>query len=156
MAALDLNDIATIVAMVLGTSGFVLGIISYLRDRPIVKVTLQWDMSVLDYKLRGEGKLCCLIRVTNVGRRPIYVSHVALEMPKGSKPSHWLIKEGVVGNSLSEGCPPQLFHTNQKGLEAYAAKWRDIRGQVTDSSGKVWRSKKLSKKIIPSWATIKT
>ena len=46
--------VASILGMILGTAGFVMSVLSYLRDRPRVKVTLQWDMvDVTTREVRG-------------------------------------------------------------------------------------------------------
>ena len=40
----------------------------------------------------------------------------------------------------------------EEGLEKYAKDWRKIIAQVSDSTGKVWKSKKLKRHEIPAWA----
>ena len=65
-----------------GTAGLVLGILNYLRDRPNVAVTLQWDMSVTENPVIDPRKKWGVISVTSVGRRPVYIVSVALELPK--------------------------------------------------------------------------
>jgi hypothetical protein len=39
-----LTAATSIVGMVMGTAGFTLGVLNYLRDRPDIKVSLSWDM----------------------------------------------------------------------------------------------------------------
>src|SRR5712691_3992014 len=92
-----LGDLAAILGMGLGTAGFVMGLLSYLRDRPKVEVFLKWDMadSVTHQKMG-------IVRVTNIGRRPIYISLVALEPPKGFD-VHLVLKQSLRGSKLSEG-----------------------------------------------------
>jgi hypothetical protein len=41
-----LTALAAMVGMVLGTAGFVMSVMNYLRDRPKVKVFLKWDMTL--------------------------------------------------------------------------------------------------------------
>ena len=48
----------SILGMVLGTAGFTISVLNYLRDRPQVKVTLQWNM--VDPERAKRGALCAL------------------------------------------------------------------------------------------------
>jgi hypothetical protein len=57
---------------------------------------------------------------------------------------------GLKGHKLSEGDPPAVFLVDKEGLEQYANEWRNIRAQVSDSTGKEWLSKKVT--VAPSWA----
>ena len=59
--------------------------------------------------------------------------------------------ESIKGIKLGEGDSPQTFIADQEGLEVYSKDWRKITAQVNDSTGKVWRSKKLKKNEKPSW-----
>lgn len=132
----------------LGTVGTVLGVMSFLRDQGKLVVRLQWDMA-----MTGEdaAKRVGCITVTNTGRRAIFISHVALRLPKGGEISHFLIQDGLKGQKLSEGDPHAVFPVDQDNLETYADKWQGIVAQVSDSTGKEWLSKKV--KTIPSWAS---
>ena len=59
-----LSDLAALVGMILGTAGFVLGIVNYLRDRAKVVVKLRWDMLMAGGTLAGgtPGLGVCLKR----------------------------------------------------------------------------------------------
>jgi len=63
-----------------------------------------------------------------------------------------LIVGGIAGKKLSEGDPPQIYLVDQSGLEKYADHWRDLVAQVSDTTNKVWISKKLHKRELPTWA----
>ena len=93
-----------------------------------------------------------IVRVTNIGRRPIYISVAALEVPKGFRYSHLILKESMPGRKLSEGDPPATFSVNYDGLAHYSKHWRKVRGYVEDSAGGKYVSKKLPKSEVPSWA----
>jgi len=93
-----------------------------------------------------------IVRVTNVGRRPIYISVASLKLPKGFKYDHLILKESMPGTKLSEGDAPATFSVNYDGLEKYAKHWRKVRGYVEDSAGKKYLSKKVPTSDIPSWA----
>jgi hypothetical protein len=149
---ISLNDLGTLVAVVAGTAAFVLGVLNYLRDRATVSVELQWDMKAMNAPGYDPAKSWGVIRVTNTGRRPAYVSHVAIKLPKGYEGSHLLVMEGLQGQKLEEGAPPLVFPVKQEGLEEYAKDWKKLRAQVSDSTGKVWQSPRKWRGEPPSWA----
>ena len=127
--------IAAITGMILGTAGFVISVLNYLRDRPRVRVTLSWHMVDVHTKItRG------LVRVTNVGRRPIFVSVVALSLPEGLDKTDLILMDSVSGKKLSEGDGPYGVMVNFDGLEPYKAVWRKIRACAVDSTGKKYFS----------------
>jgi len=126
----SVTQLAALVGMVLGTAGFVMGLMNYLRDKPKVTVTLKWDMREV-----GTNNLIGLLRVSNIGRRPIYISIAALQVPKGFRHSHLVLTESIPGKKLSEGDAPAIFRINYQGLEKYSKCWRDVRGYAEDSAG---------------------
>lgn len=138
--------------LIFGLAGFVLGVMNYLRDRAKIVVTLQWDMKGTAGGPYDPNKFYGVVRVTNIGRRAIYVSHASLRLPKGADHPYLLLVDGIPGEKLSEGDPPPLYAIAQEGLEKYAKDWRKIIAQVSDSTGKVRKSKKLKRHEIPSWA----
>ena len=144
---MPISEVVGFGGFLLGTVGTVLGVMSFSRDQGKLVVRLQWDMA-----MTGEdaAKRIGCITVTNTGRRAIFISHVALRLPKGGEISHFLIQGGLKGQKLSEGDSPAIFPVDQDGLETYADKWQGIVAQVSDSTGKEWLSKKV--KTIPSWA----
>ena len=150
---MTLAEFISVAGLIFGLSGFILGILNYLRDRAHIEVTLQWDLTVTPGTEYDPAKPWGLITVTNAGRRSAYVSHVALRLPrKKFEDSHLVIMSGIAGKKLSEGDQSERYLVSQDGMEEYARHWRDIVAQVSDSTGKVWKSKKLDRKAIPSWA----
>ena len=148
----NLNDLGTLVGVVAGTAALVLGVLNHLRDRPTITVELQWDMTAMNLPGYDPNKPWGVIRITNVGRRPAYVSHVAINLPKGYEETHLLIMEGLQGRKLEEGAPPLTFPVKQEGLEQYARDWKKLRAQVSDATGKVWLSPRTWRGEPPSWA----
>lgn len=140
----------SLTGLIFGVAGFVLGVLNYLRDRHKVAVTLQWDLDVTPDSGYDQTKKWGLITVTNIGRRSTYVSHVALNLPRGYDHSHLLIQGGIQGRKLTEGDSTEIYVVDQDGMEQYAKDWKNIVAQVSDSTSKVWHSKKLKEK--PSWA----
>ena len=149
---MTLSDFVGVCGLVFGVSGFVLGVMNYLRDRHAVVVSLQWDLAVTEGSGYDHMRKWGLIRVTNVGRRATYVSHVALKLPKGYDHTQLVIMGGVVGKKLSEGDPSEVYVVDQAGMEQYAKDWRAIVAQVNDSTGRAWHSKRLRSNEKPSWA----
>lgn len=148
------TETISVVGLVSGVAGFVLGVLNYLRDRHEVNVLLRWDLDVTPDSGYDATKKWGVITVTNVGRRSTYVSHVALKLPKGYDHSHLLIMGGIRGKKLTEGDPSEIFIVDQTGMEQYAKDWRKIIAQVSDSTGKVWYSKTPKSNETPSWAVV--
>jgi hypothetical protein len=134
-----------ILGAILGSVALAVSILTYLRDRPQLKVLLQWDMAELK-----TGRKMGLVRVTNIGRRPAHVGIVALVLPEKYEHSHLILNESVQGKRLEEGDRPEGFIVNYDGLAQYKADWNKIRAMAEDSTGKVYYSDFPKKK--PSWA----
>ena len=149
---ITITQVTGLLGLVFGIVGTILGILNYLRDRARVQVSLKWDMSVTDNPLYDSKKLWGCVWVGNTGRRPIFVSHVALRLPKGFKNSHLVLYDGIAGVRLAEGDPVKQYILNQDGQEEFGLHWREVVAQVSDASGRVWKSKKLRETKVPSWA----
>jgi len=134
-----------ILGAVLGSAALTVSILTYLRDRPRLKVTLQWDMEEVN-----TGRKMGLVRVTNAGRRPAHVGAVALVLPKKYKHSHLILNESIQGKRLNEGDRPEGFMVNYDRLAQYKSDWDKIRAMAEDSTGKAYYSDFPKKK--PSWA----
>jgi len=149
---LTLNDTATLLGIMFGVSGFILGILNHRRDRAKVTIDVLWDMTMTNNPVYDPKKSWGLITIANVGRRPIYLSHASLRIPKGYGIGHLLLGDSVAGKKLAEGDPPLSFPVDQTNLCKYAKNWRRIRAEIIDSTGKKWRSRKPNRKTRPSWA----
>ena len=152
---MGLSEFASLLAIMLGTTGTLLGILNYNRDKARVNVTLQWDMKIYNNPQYDKDKSWGVITVTNTGRRPVYISHASIKLPKGFKLTHLLLAEGISGKKLSEGDPPETFILTQEGLEEYSNIWKKLRAVVIDSTGKEYYSNKNSIKKVPSWVSKK-
>lgn len=134
---LSLTDITAIGGLIFGVAGLVLSVTNHLRDRAKLVVNLQWDMT-----LSTTGERAGLITVSNVGRRPAFVSHAALRMPEGAPNSHIVLRDSINGVKLEEGDAPLIFVVKyDEILTNQSEHWRGIRAQVNDSTGKEWISK---------------
>lgn len=153
---MTITDVTALLGLVAGVTGTVLGVLNFLRDRAAVEVSLQWDMSVTPGTEYDVNKKWGVITVANIGRRPIFVSHVAIRLPKKAAIkggySHLVIPSSITGKTLTEGSPAERYVLTQDGLEEYAAHWRGLVAQVSDTRGREWKSKKLRRDQRPSWA----
>jgi hypothetical protein len=142
-----LTATASILGMLLGTAGFVMSILNYLRDRAKVKITLRWNMRIVE-----TGELMGLVRVTNIGRRPVFISVVALEVPKGFEYPYLLLKQSIQGTKLGESEKPLGLPVSYGSLSPYSKVWRKMRAYAEDSTGKRYYSKFPAKGVeTPSW-----
>ena len=145
-----LSVIASLLGMLLGTAGFVMSILTYLRDRPRVKMTLLWNMRNMQ-----TGQSQGLIRITNTGWRPVFISIVALELPKGFEHTHLVLDRSIGGTKLGEGEKPLGVFVPYDGLAQYSRVWRKMRAYAEDSTGKRYHSKFLPKDAeIPPWVKV--
>jgi len=145
MPAITLSELAAVLGMVLGTAGFVMALMNYVRDRPKIKVSVNWHMEEV-----RTGEKMGIVTVSNIGRRPIFISMAVMRVPKQFKPHHFLLMESVQGQKLSEGDAPARIRVTLKDMEQYAKVWRDVRVYVEDSAGRKYFAKKLSR--VPPWA----
>jgi hypothetical protein len=151
-----------LVGTVTGVAGSVLGLLNHLRDRPRVVVTVDWDL-VEDPKHGGVLFLEHLVdnvpanaqrfarfAVTNLGRRPVFITQVALDL--GEK-KYRIIKDSMPGQKLGEGDPPIVHVSPYRDLgDLSASDWKDVRAFASDSARKEYYSKPLTSKDLPSWA----
>jgi hypothetical protein len=147
-----LTMLTALLGVVIGTAGLVISVLNYFRDRPNVIVFLGWDYVVTsDPDLK---KTWGVVTVTNVGRRPIFVTHANFVYPNTT--TRGLITESAEGAKLLEGDPAKRYllniSTGLPKLEKYAAEWWRVRACVVDHTGKSWWSPKLSQK--PEWGTV--
>jgi hypothetical protein len=152
---IGLTEVLAVVGSLVGTAGFVLGILNHLRDRPRIVVSLLWDMSVTGGRGYDPHKKYALVKVTNTGRRPVYISHASLKLPKGYAHTDLLLSESLQGNKLDEGDPPKTYVSNQDDMAQYAKDWKKIRAIVRDSAGKEYSSGRPHRNAkLPTWARI--
>jgi hypothetical protein len=165
-------------AEILGVAGFVLGVFNYLRDRAVVKVSVTFDMEEFPAVEGRAPRKYGLVSVVNAGRRPVYVSVVALSMPfegpavlKAVASPFWrftprvarrlfpvrynILARSLEGQKLSEGDRPygQTFsEITHRALEPHANRWNEIRAVAELSTGRQVFSRPAAK--MPSWAQV--
>ena len=146
-AAQIISLVTGILGAILGSAALTISLMTYLRDKPNLKVTLQWDMTEM-----RKGTLMGLVRVANIGRRPVHLSIVALEIaPKiKHKYGHLILDDSIQGKRLEEGDKPAGFMVNYDQMAQYKEHWNKVRAMAEDSTGKTYYSKYPKKK--PSWA----
>jgi hypothetical protein len=140
--------ITGIIGTITGIIGLTLSILNFSRDKPKIRISLQWDMDVHNIPLLDSKKKWGVVSIANVGRRPIYISHLVLKTPIENR--FLIIMEGLSGEKLLEGDSPKIYPVSQDDLEEYAKHWEKVIAVVSDSAGKEYKSKVPKEK--PSWA----
>jgi len=136
--------ITGILGSLLGAAALLITFLNYRRDQHKLKVTLKWDMlDVATHRMMG------IVKVANVGRRPVHLSIVALEIGGHQKHSHLILNESIKGKRLDEGDKPEGFMVNYDQMAQYEEVWDKIRAMAEDSSGKAYYSEYPKDK--PSW-----
>ncbi len=134
----------SVLGMIFGTAGLTLGVLNYRRDRPEVKVTLAWNMVNLQTK-----KVMGLIKVTNTGRRAVFISVAALEIPNSS--AVYVLNDSLSGAKLGEGDKPAAYFVSHDGLAKHSQNWRRIRAFVEVSTGQRYYSSYPRRNEPPPW-----
>ena len=144
-----LTTIGSVLGMILGTSGLTVSLLNYLRDRPQVKVTLSWDMVNT-----RTGEVDGLVRVTNTGRRAVFISATALEIP--NSPEIHVLQDSISGVKLAEGDKPAAYLVSREWVAVHVGKWRKMRAFVEVSTGgKYYSAYPRRNEPPPNWATAK-
>jgi hypothetical protein len=153
--------ITAIIGAATGSAGLGISVMNYLRDRPSVDVFLSWDMQAYDTARQLPRSPTGVIRISNRGRRPVFVSHVHLVARKPTvfdrvlrraPKAILLLHDSVSGQRLGEGDAPWFLSNSQNGLEKHKASWNTMRAAVVDTAGRVYYSNVVEKR--PSWAEI--
>jgi len=134
---MNITITATVVAWygaILGTFGFALSVLNYLRDRARVRVTGTADMIAVSGPNRGQRMVS--VNIVNLGRRPITITVVAFH----TKKSDGVPKEFEVPFTLAEGELRRFFLLQSKLEECYPLK-SITRMAAVDASGRTWKGK---------------
>ncbi len=141
-----LTTTGSVLGMVLGSAGLAISLLNYLRDRPRVKVTLTWNM--VDSRTR---EVRGLVRVTNTGRRAVFIAIAAIEVP--NSPTIYVLNDSLAGSKLAEGDKPAGYFISHEGMAVHAAYWRKLRAFVEVSTGEKYYSDYPRKdEPPPKWA----
>ena len=151
---MSMVELASILGIIFGLTGAVLGSLSYFRDNPKIVVTLQWDMKTINMPKYDKNKNWGLVTITNIGRRTVYINAAVLTLPKKYDLALMLFDNPSGHQKLGEGDPPAHFVIDQSNLVQYAEDWRKIIAEVKLSTGKIYKSKRIKKNKIPSWTII--
>lgn len=144
-AAQLVSLITGILGSLLGAAALIITFLNYRRDQHMVKVTLKWDMVDV-----ATGRMMGIVKVVNVGRRPMHLSIVGLEIGGHQKHSHLILNDSIKGKRLDEGDKPESFIVSYDQMAQYKEVWDKIRAMAEDSGGKAYYSEYPKDK--PSWA----
>jgi hypothetical protein len=155
LASSTITFILSLIGTLSGTAGVVLGVLNYLRDRPVAVVGLRWDLEALDKHLQPAGPPVGVVSVVNKGRRPLFIKLVYLQTPRRSGRDQYLLVPGTQqGQKLTEG-DPELVLPLREDVQTFlrqnlAADWAKIYAVAEDNCGRKYRSKAPGTQ--PSWA----
>ncbi len=122
-----------------------LGTLNYKRDSIQINITLNLDMRPFGHAISYYSDPCGMIKITNIGRRAVFISHVYLEIP--NQPVY-LVNDSLKGKKLEEGDEPLTFPINKETLLEIGNEWDKIRA-VVEIGKKKYYSPYISTK--PSW-----
>jgi hypothetical protein len=152
------TTITAIVGLLVGFSGLVLSILNYRRDRPGLRIFLQWDTVVVGGRETHKERQVLLgqIYITNTGRRPISITSAGIEL-WSTKSLDFVHRKNPIaskGWKLAEGDPPLCLiapdHVEvADALIEDARHWRNIRAFAIDSTGKKYLARKVWQ--CPNW-----
>src|SRR5262245_36805409 len=158
---------SAITGMVLGTAGFVLSLVNYFRDRAKITVLLEWDSTLIEEGVPYDhSKKYAVITVTNVGRRPVYLKSISLQVPMGRKYDYFplwrkyiylISRTSIAGKKLEEGSQPMSIEMDQghERLAPYSNQRHVVRAAAQVSTGKTYLSKKMRRNpIILLWGFV--
>ena len=134
--------------LVTGTVGLIISLLNYLRDKPDIVVSLQWDAETKRDTRNKSEEIWGHVFVTNRGRRPAYITFVGIEYPNQNIVMN-ILTDGLnpIGHPLLEGGAPLKIKVPQySDLKEYSQDWRNVRAVATDSLGKRYKSKKVDSK----------
>lgn len=150
-----LTTITAIAGLFFGLTGFILSLLNYRRDRPKLRIQLDWDTCVVRDKHGRQAKLG-RIYITNSGRRPIYVVSAGLVFFTLSDRGIWRTTVGAVrGRRLAEGDPPinlivpDSIESARFLWQKHPQHWQYLRAFVCDSSGRQYFSGRTKRR--PFW-----
>lgn len=142
----DIKDWASLGGLVLGAAGFTTSLLAFFRDRARIRVTLTFNMEPLEPTPADADSLWSVVSVSNIGRRPMFVSHIGLSTASWRR---WrttrttlVVWDGLQGRKLEEGAGPWVVPCRQgKALAEYGPGAKRLRAFVTDSAGRCYWSR---------------
>ena len=126
-----------------------MSIFNFLRDRAILHVGISVNKIIKNSPQYSEDKTYVVVEVINIGRRPAFISIVALLFPDGQN----AVLSDIFFNpkSTKEGEEPRQFLCEQESIHQLPTQWAGTYCLVRTSAGKQFRSKFLN--ILPTGAT---
>lgn len=134
---MTVTEVQALIGVITGPLGLLLAAVVYFRDRAEVTVGLTWGMSIV-----GDPKKKFVVKVVNIGRRPIHVSHAHIKVPRFADAtySHLLLTSGLEGVTLAEGSRPHVIATDEDTLRDYIHAWWRLRATMVDGAGREYHS----------------
>ena len=140
---MTIEALASLIGAITGPAGLTIALLVYFRDRSKVRVILGWDRIMVGGPVEDK-KTYTQITIINSGRRPIYLSHASIELPKrvSNKYGTLLFSDGIDGVTLGEGARPHVVTADQnhENIKNHLQEWWKLRAAVVDASGQKYYS----------------
>jgi hypothetical protein len=141
LETLSAQFLATLIGVVTGPAALLLSVLNYLRDRAALHVDVRINMLVKNAANYNDGKRHIVVTVTNIGRRPAYISLVGLLFPDGT---NYTLSDILFNpKHAKEGEAPCQFLCEQEGIENFNEQWPGVYCLVRTSTGLQFRSRFL-------------
>ena len=141
---MDLQSAATLIGLVSGVSALTLSILNYLRDRAALHVVLKADWLVKNSQSVDPNTRHLVVEVTNIGRRPTFVTSACLLFPDGQNA---VLSDSLLDRKqLKEGDEPQHFLCEQNMVNELGGQWPGVYCVVRTSAGNQFRSRFIGHK----------
>lgn len=134
-------SIGALIGAVTGPAGLIVSLLTYLRDRPRLWVSMMPDMKVQNSPTYDSTKRYLVVTVSNIGRRPEYVEVVALLQPDGT--SGTIADVFFNPNEVYEGKAPAKYLIDQSSISGFSSHWPGVAVLVRTSSGRQYRARYL-------------
>ena len=135
----DITNILAVYGSILATIIFVWEIFKYIRDKPRLKIKVNYHI------LGGLGKVEHKIGITaiNTGTKPIFIEAAGFELIPPLPDGHMAT---VIDPDLPQELQAGQKYTSHANLNDTPVK-QIAYGWVRDATGKIWKSKKRPLKI---------
>jgi hypothetical protein len=127
-----------VVLIISVAAGALFALFYYLHNSTAIKVVLQWEPTPVPG--HDPTTMSGIIRIVNVGRKPMFISRITMKVPKDIGVRELVIAHFPTGKKLSHGDAAEEYSIKADLVEKYKSRRSEIVAAVKDTSGRVWMS----------------